>query len=215
MLRCAKMAVTPYLWAGVAALSLVGCGRADAPEPDMPAATAEVAEPGDEAPAEAPEPTRVTPDRPPPPERLADPVPFEQLMAVLVEVDGWTRTDHRGREVSQPVRQSAAEARYEREGVLVHVTAVDTARSRILLAPYAMFLASGFEERSSDGLKRAFTFDGSPAFENWHNASGTVDVVVRINDRFIVRGSATGVSSRDPVTRLLRGLDVTPLRGLR
>ena len=138
------MSVTRYLLAGVAAISLVGCGGGTA-DPDVPAAAGEVAEPAADVQAASPEPTPVAPDRPPQPERLPDPVPFEQLMAVLVEIDGWSRTDHRGHEVSQPVRQSAAEARYAREDVRVHVTVVDTARSPILLAPYAMFLASGFE----------------------------------------------------------------------
>jgi hypothetical protein len=145
----------------------------------------------------------------------ADPVDFETLMTILPEIDGWERSHHRGEERNAPVEYSTAQARYQRGDQHVNVELVDTALSQLLIAPYAMFLAAGFEERTSEGYRRAVTVQGSPAFEDWRDTSGRGEVIVVVNGRFVLKATGTNVPDIAPVRQLLGRLDVAALSELR
>jgi len=200
---------------GIAIVALAGCGGdgAEAPEPEEQVAAQEPAATSDDPAAESLQQAaqslqQLTAGS-------ADPVPFEDLMEVLTEVSGWTQSNHRGHQINLPVRQSSVEARYEQGDVRVDVTVIDTALSQILLAPYSMFLASGFEERSSDGFKRSMTFEGSPGFEDWSSTSTRSEVVLLVGKRFIVTGSSHTAPNIDSVKEVLGGaVDLATLAGM-
>ena len=74
----------------------------------------------------------------------AKPVDFEQLKALAPDVDGWTRSNVKGEELSAPVAYSRAEAQYEKGDGHIELEITDSAMSQMLLAPMSMFLASGY-----------------------------------------------------------------------
>ena len=141
----------------------------------------------------------------------AKPVDFEQLITVLNEVDGWKRSEPRGEQMNMPVSFSTAEARYQRDESQVYVKVQDSALSQLLMAPYSMFLRSGFEERSSDGYKRASAFDGNPGFEEWNSRNNSGEVTVIVGQRFIVTGRGTRVENLDVVKGVVRSLGLSKL----
>ena len=142
-------------------------------------------------------------------------VDYEQLKALLPDVDGWTRSDAKGEQLSMPVSYSRAEARYQKDDSRIELEITDTALSQLLLAPMSMFLASGYSERSDDGFKRAAKVGGQPGLEEWN-----VELQAR---RSHGASSATGSSchakgtmstSLDPVRQVVESVNFSKLAAL-
>jgi len=72
-------------------------------------------------------------------------------------------------------------------------------------------MASGYEERSDDGYKKAGTIAGSPGFESWEKDAKKGEVTVIVANRFIVQATGRHVASIDPVKKALESVDLTKL----
>jgi hypothetical protein len=142
-------------------------------------------------------------------------VEFEQLKALLPELDGWTRSDERGEQLSMPVTYSRAEAVYRRDDSRLELEIVDTALSQMLLAPMSVFLASGYSERSDDGFKRAAKIGAYPGLEDWNSASRSGEVAAVVGNRYIVRASGDDVADLAPLRQLVESVDLGRLGALR
>jgi len=216
--------VTNRLFVTLVTLSLAtACGgRSDAPPPEAaaPAGTSESTAPSDATGlAETPEPASPSEatEREPSPTVVpqAEPVDFEVLQALLPEVAGWTRANVRGEQHTVPVAFSRAEAHYERGDTTIELVLEDSALSPILTAPFSMFLASGYSERSSEGSREAVVVNGSPGYEEWTISSGRGEIMALVADRFIVRASASGLDSLDTIRALIGAVDFRALGRLR
>ena len=73
----------------------------------------------------------------------------------------------------------------------------DSALNQMIFAPFAMFMASGYEERSDDGYKQAGTIAGSPGFESWEKDANRGEVTVIVANRFVVQVTGRRVSGID------------------
>jgi hypothetical protein len=145
----------------------------------------------------------------------AKPVDFEQLKAVLPEVNGWTMGDARGEQMNMPVAISRAEAQYRRDTSRVELEIVDSALSQLLLAPMSMFLSSGYSERSDDGFKRATKIGGHPGMEDWNTRTRRGEVTAVVANRFIVKATGHSVESLDQVRSVLDAVDFAKLATLK
>jgi len=198
-------------------------GRSEAPAPTEATAPAgaesTVQSDGagmEEAPAPAsPDDEATERDQPPVVLPRADAVDFEVLQALLPEVAGWTRTNVRGEQLTTPVAFSRAEAHYERGDTIIELELVDSALSQLLTAPFSMFLASGYAERSSEGSREAIVVNGSPGYEEWTISSGRGEIMALVADRFIVRVSGSGVNSLDTIRAIIDAVDFRALGRLR
>lgn len=134
-------------------------------------------------------------------------VQFEALEKALPDVAGWTRGTPTGSTVSIPFPMSQAEADYTNGDQRLELSIVDTALNQALFAPFSMFLAAGYSERTSDGFRRGATIKGEPGFEEWSESgrSGTVTVVV--GKRFVVSADGSGVSGIEPMRALVERVD--------
>jgi X-X-X-Leu-X-X-Gly heptad repeat protein len=142
-------------------------------------------------------------------------VDYESLKALLPEMDGWTRTDPKGEQVSMPVSHSRAEAHYRKDGAEIELEISDTALNQLLLAPISMFLQSGYSERSDNGFARAAKVANQPGFEEWNAASHHAEVTAVAGGRFVVRATGEGVPSIDPVRALVESVDMAKLVALK
>ena len=142
-------------------------------------------------------------------------VPFESLIALLPELPGWTRGDPKGESVTAPMAHSRAEARYTMGDSRLTLELADTALSPVLTAPLAMFLRSGYAERSTDGFKRAVTVAGHPAMEDWNTRSRRGEVTVLVANRFTIKASGDDVPSIDVVRRAAEAVDIGKLAALK
>ncbi len=142
-------------------------------------------------------------------------VPFESLMVFLPEIPGWTRSEPKGESVSTPMAYSRAEARYTMGKSRLTLEIADTALSQLLTAPLAMFLSSGYAERSSDGFKRAMTLKGHPGMEDWNEPSKRGEVTVLVAQRFTIKGTGHDVASIDVVRAAVDTVDIGKLATLK
>ena len=51
---------------------------------------------------------------------------YEQLKALLPDIDGWTRSDTKGEQLSMPVSYSRGETRYQKDDARIELEITDT-----------------------------------------------------------------------------------------
>ena len=189
---------------GLASLA-IACGGAKPADPPAAASTP--------APATSPVPAKPATARTAP--RTADAVGFEQLVALLPEVDGWTRSTPRGEQVSTGVPMSRASARYEQAEAIVDVEVLDSAFHELVLAPIASYLTAGFSERMTHGYRKSAPVSGQPGFEEWNSDRRRAQVTVVVSDRFIVSATGRNVENTDSTRAIVQKIPMTGLAGLK
>ena len=142
-------------------------------------------------------------------------IDFDTLKPLLPPFAGWTQTDTKGEQLSAPVSHSRAETRYRRNDERIELEIVDTATSPLLLAPFAMFVAPGYSERSEDGFKRAVRIGGHPGAEEWNVKTGRGEVTAIVANRFLVRAMGSHVGDLTSVRALVESVDFARLTALR
>lgn len=142
-------------------------------------------------------------------------VDFELLVAELPTLDGWTRSEPRGEQNSAPIAMSKAEAVYRKDDSRIEVEIIDTALSQMMLAPFSMFTAIGYSERSSDGFKRAAKVGAYPAFEDWNSKSKRGEVTAIVGSRYIVTAKGNDVADLEPVRKAVEAVDLPKLAALK
>ena len=146
---------------------------------------------------------------------LVKPVDFELLKGLLPEMSGWTRTRPRGEQMNMPFAISNAKAHYTMGESTMDIEITDSALNQMIFAPFAMFMASGYEERSDDGYKKAGTIAGSPGFESWEKDANRGEVTVIVANRFVVQAKGRRVASVDPVKKAIETIDLAKLATLK
>ena len=145
----------------------------------------------------------------------AKPVDFELLKGLLPEMSGWTRTRPRGEQMTRPFAISNAKAHYAMGESTMDIEITDSALNQMILAPFAMFMASGYEERSDDGYKKAATIAGSPGFESWEKDKNRGEVTVIVANRFVVQATGRRVASVGSVKMAVEAVDLVKLATLK
>jgi X-X-X-Leu-X-X-Gly heptad repeat protein len=143
------------------------------------------------------------------------PVAYEELEALLPELDGWQRSNPKGEMMTVPFAASRASATYEQGDTRIELEITDSAMSQFALAPLATFLAVGFDERSDDGYRKSTKIAGSPAFEDWDQHARHAEVTVVVASRFIVKGTGSSVNSVAPVRHAVEQVDLAKLAGVK
>jgi len=115
-----------------------------------------------------------------------DPVSFQQLQTVLPSVSGWEMEKPRGEKMTMPVAYSQTEATYTNGDRRMEVKIVDSAFSQLLVAPWAMFLAAGYEKQTSDGYEKSVNVGGNPGFKKFNTDSKDGELNLVVAKRFLV-----------------------------
>jgi hypothetical protein len=118
--------------------------------------------------------------------KAADPVSFRDLQAAFPVVDGWTMDKPRGERMTSPVAFSQTETRYRNGDAQIEVKIVDSAFQQLLVAPWAMFLAAGYEKETDDGYEKSMTLAGHPGFEKWNDRRKSGELNLVVAKRFLV-----------------------------
>ncbi len=144
----------------------------------------------------------------------ADPVSFRDLQTAFPEVSGWTMDKPRGERMTAPVAFSETETRYRNGERAVVVKIVDSAFNQILVAPWAMFLATGYEKETDDGYEKSTTVAGHPGFEKWNSASKTGELNLVVAKRFLVSLEGDGLGDPKELHDFAAKVDFGKLAGL-
>jgi hypothetical protein len=115
-----------------------------------------------------------------------DPIAFQTLQSHLPKVSGWEMKEPEGERMTMPVPFSQVETRYTKDKSRIDVKIVDTGFAQLLVAPWSMMLASGYERETSRGYEKSTTIAGNPAIEKWNKDRKNGEIDVLIGKRFMV-----------------------------
>ena len=115
-----------------------------------------------------------------------DPVSTDALKATLPQISGWDTGEPRFERMTSPIAFSQVETRYKNGNSEIDVKVVDTGYAQMLIAPWAMFLASGYSRETNEGYEKATSVGGQPGFERWEKDSKRGELNVFVGKRFLV-----------------------------
>jgi hypothetical protein len=144
-----------------------------------------------------------------------EPVSFRELIALLPSVDGWEQEKPTGERMTSPVGFSQAEARYSKGDASITVKITDSGFNQLLLTPYAMFLAAGYERESSDGHEKSTKVNGQPGWEKWNSESRDGEVNALVGNRFLVTIDGHGIEDVKQLHDVAGRMDMNRLAGLK
>jgi hypothetical protein len=85
----------------------------------------------------------------------------------------------------------------------------------MLLAPFSMYLAAGYSERSDEGFKRSAKIGGFPGIEDWNSSSRRGEVTAVVNNRFVVQATGHDVEDLAAVRQIVDAIDLSKLAALK
>jgi len=118
--------------------------------------------------------------------KAVDPVSFRDLQTALPTLSGWTQGKPKGERMTSPVSFSQSEANYTSGEQDVDVKIVDSGFNQILLAPWTMFLAAGYEKETEEGYEKSFKLGEYPGFEKWDSEDKRGELNFVVAQRFLV-----------------------------
>ena len=146
----------------------------------------------------------------------AKPVDFEELKALLPDIDGWTKSDvHGEQQTAMGMSQSNAKAKYTKGDSTIEIEIVDSTMNQVILAPMAIFLTTGYEEKSDDGYKKAVQVGGFPGFESWEKNAKHGEATAVVANRFIVSADAHAIDSPDVARKAVEAVNLSKLAGVK
>jgi len=115
-----------------------------------------------------------------------EPVATDALKATLPSVSGWTMDAPEAERMTSPIAYSQVETTFKKGDAEVEVRVVDTGYAQMLIAPWSMFLASGYSRENSDGYEKSVSVGGNPGFEKWDVSSKQGELNIFAGKRFMV-----------------------------
>ncbi|MGE0449995.1 MAG: hypothetical protein AB7Q29_10490 [Vicinamibacterales bacterium] len=146
--------------------------------------------------------------------KAVEPVGFTQLQAALPEIGGWERESPTGERMTSPFAYSQASVTFRKGDASIDEKILDSGFNQLLFAPFAMFLASGYEKESSNGFERSVTIDGNPGWEKWDSANKSAELNVVVEKRFLVQIEGNNLEDVKVLRTVLEQTDLKTLASL-
>jgi hypothetical protein len=143
--------------------------------------------------------------------KAVEPVGFQELQTALPEVSGWQRATPTGERMTSPIPFSQAEADYTKGDASISVKIVDSAFSQMLIAPWSMFLTTGYERQTSDGYEKALSVAGNPGFEKWSTSSKDGELNLVVAKRYLVTIEGNDIADTKVLHEFASKLDAAKL----
>jgi hypothetical protein len=144
-----------------------------------------------------------------------NPVGFQELQTALPSVSGWEMDKPRGEKMTMPVAFSQTEATYTKGDSTVNVKIVDSAFSQLLIAPWSMFLTTGYEKQTSDGYEKSVNVGGNPGFEKWESDSKDGELNLVVAKRFLVTINGDSIPDMKVLQEFASKVDTGKLASLK
>ena len=129
----------------------------------------------------------------------------------MPEISGWERKSPTGERMTAPFAFSQSSTTYTNGDSNVELKIMDSGFNQMLFAPFAMFMAAGYEKETQDGFEKSVTIGGYPGFEKWDKGTKNGELTVVVNKRFLVQVEARNVDDPKAMYDLL---DATNLKKL-
>ena len=116
-----------------------------------------------------------------------DPMTIDALKTALPELSGWEKGKATGERMSSPVNYAEAKVTYTKGESAIDVKIVDSAMNQLLIAPFSMFLAVGYEKETDHGYEKGVKLGDYPGWERWDGEGKEGELNAIVAKRFIVQ----------------------------
>jgi hypothetical protein len=140
-----------------------------------------------------------------------DPLTIDGLKAALPDLSGWERGKPTGERMTSPVNYAEAKVTFRKGTAQIDQKIVDSALNQMIVAPFTMFLAVGYEKESDHGYEKGVTIGDYPGWEKWDDERRSGELNVIVDQRFIVQIEGRNI---DSIKVLHTVMDRTNLRKL-
>jgi hypothetical protein len=144
-----------------------------------------------------------------------DPVSFRDLQTLLPDVSGWEKGKPTGERMTMPVNFSRAEVRYTKGDASIEVSIVDSALNQLLVAPYAMFLTTGYEKETERGYEKSTKIGDYPGWEKWNTEGKDGELNAIVSQRFIVQVEGRNVEDIKALHAVMSAVDFGKLAAMK
>ena len=144
-----------------------------------------------------------------------DPVATDTLKATLPQISGWDAGEPRTERMTSPIAFSQVETEYKSGNSEIDVKVVDTGYAQMLIAPWAMFLASGYSRETNEGYEKATTVAGHPGFERWEKDAKRGELNVFVGKRFLVTIEGSDLADTKVLHQIASKMDFGKIAALK
>lgn len=144
-----------------------------------------------------------------------DPVSTDALKATLPQISGWATGEPRFERMTSPIAYSQVETEYKNGNSEIDVKVVDTGYAQMLIAPWAMFLASGYSRETNEGYEKATSIGGHPGFERWEKDSKRGELNVFVGKRFLVTVEGNDLADTKVLHEIASKMDLAKIASLK
>jgi hypothetical protein len=144
-----------------------------------------------------------------------EPVSFRELQGIFVPFDGWEMGKATGEKITVPFAYSQAKVKYRKEGQEIEVSVTDSGFNQLMLAPFSLFLTTGYEKETEDGYEKSAKVAGYPGWEEWNGKRKDGEVNAVVNKRFIVKFEGDGLEDTKVLHQLAEASNLTKLASLK
>ena len=144
-----------------------------------------------------------------------EPVSFRELQGIFVPLDGWEMGKPTGEKITVPFAYSQAKVKYRKENQEIEVSVTDSGLNQLMLAPFSLFLTSGYEKETENGYEKSAKVAGYPGWEEWNSKNKDGEVNAVINKRFIVKFEGDGLDDIKVLHQLAEASNLSKLASLK
>jgi len=142
-------------------------------------------------------------------------VDFRALKELLPDFKGWEKRNPRGQKTAfGQFGISNAEADYALGDAEVSLKITDTAGYSMMIAPFSIFIQSGYEEEDEEHYKKSTTVKGFPAIEEFYPSQKRGSLTVIVKNRFIVSAEGNNIEKVNTLHDFLNSVDLKKLESL-
>ena len=147
--------------------------------------------------------------------KTVDPIAFRHLQTVFPNMPGWRRGKPTGEKMTSPVAYSQAEVTYSKGDSEIALKIVDSGFHQLLLAPYSMFLTSGYERETEHGYEKSTRVGDEPGWEKWNATGKSGEVNAVVAKRFLVQAEGRGVDDLAVLHAVIEKTDLGKLASMK
>ena len=144
-----------------------------------------------------------------------EPVSTDTLKATLPAVAGWAMDAPEAERMTSPIAYSQVETQYKKGDAEIEMRIVDTGYAQMLIAPWSMFLASGYSRENSDGYEKSVSVGGNPGFEKWDASSKRGELNIFAGKRFMVTIEGRDLADTKVLHEFASKVDFGKIAGLK
>ena len=144
-----------------------------------------------------------------------EPVNFRDLQAVFPDLAGWQKGKPTGERMTSPVSFSQAQVKYTKDDATIEAKIVDSGFNQIMMAPFAMFLAAGYDKETEDGYEKSVKVGDYPGWEKWNSEGKDGELNAIVNKRFLVTLEGSGLTDTAVLHELAQKADLGKLASIK